>query len=140
MIRAFAETMASSDDLVVRGEWQEFPETPDAAEIQRLTAVVPAGLKFTQGFWDRNLIPVVLNIQQTAAAWARGQNLTNVEGGSTARVQAGLESMGHGISPGVVVGGQPKIFRNEECILYGLVPSSSRQNRGKLDVHVNGTR
>ena len=93
--------LADGDDRLWRGEREQLAEPPDAAEIERIAAIVPAGLELAERLWNGNAIPFVVHIEQSAAFRAGDVRLVDGISTSTARRNAGLIGDARGIGCGV---------------------------------------
>ena len=88
--------LADGQNLFGRGERQQFAETPDAAEVERIAALGPLRLEVAERTWRRKPVPVVGHVQQAAAARADKCRVVQRTGGGTIRGNTALKDGIHG--------------------------------------------
>ena len=81
------------DNVFVGGKWEQITKTPDAAVVQGIMAIRPAGFEFTQGLGDRKFVPFVIDIEQTSTIGTRCHYLGHIKCGSTKRGNASLKGI-----------------------------------------------
>jgi hypothetical protein len=84
--------LADRDDLVRRGERQQFMEPPHAAEAERIVPPAPLLLEILQLPRDRQTVPVVLNVQQIPAPGAGDMHFGHAERSTAVGSNALLKS------------------------------------------------
>ncbi len=74
---------ADRDDLLIRGEPQQLAKSPDPAVVDWIQSCCPATFELSQRLRNRDLVPVVIDVQKTSALRARRQNLAHIKRSGT---------------------------------------------------------
>ncbi len=69
--------LADGDDFLGRGERQQLAEPPDAAHVERVAAIGPAGLEVAERRGHGNAVPVVADVEQAATGVAGDADLVD---------------------------------------------------------------
>ncbi len=83
---------ADGDDRLWRREREQLAKPPNPAEIERIAAILPAGLEVAQRSRHRDAVPVVAHVEQPAARVAGHPHLVDRILAAAVRSDADLAS------------------------------------------------